>query len=191
MVVIPKWEHEWEISKTQEALHNEISNENQYQRKVWKKHYKEKYNENDCGHYDRIRDLESKLEKEKETYDMLAKDYDAIRKSTQIGDGYKERYEQQKMIACGFSHEIKELEKDLDDMTQERDCARLHEFDQDRYDLQKNRIRDLENKLDKANNQIEKLDKFIDAGEVFNKAMNTPVLDDVSITINGERYKVI
>ena len=59
---------------------------------------------------------------------------------------------------------IRELEKDLDDMTQERDCARLHEVEdlksdvytqrqrgdsyKEGYEHKKQYIKDLENKLD-------------------------------------------
>ena len=38
---------------------------------------------------------------------------------------------------------------------------------------------------------LEKLDKFNESLIDFNKAMNTPVLDEVSIIINGQKYKVI
>jgi len=40
---IPKWTHEWELSKAEEAVMNS-------------------YEPQDCGHYDRIRDLENKLD---------------------------------------------------------------------------------------------------------------------------------
>ena len=78
----------------------------------------------DCGHYDRIRDLKSDVYTQK-----------------QRGDGYKEGYEHQKMIARGFSHEIKELEKE---------------------------VQDLKDIIDEKS-----------------------LLADISITVNGEKYKVI
>jgi len=40
---IPKWKHEWELSKAEEAVMNS-------------------YEPEDCGHYERIRDLENKLD---------------------------------------------------------------------------------------------------------------------------------
>jgi len=40
---VPKWTHEWELSKAEEAVMNS-------------------YEPEDCGHYERIRDLENKLD---------------------------------------------------------------------------------------------------------------------------------
>ena len=47
------------------------------------------------------------------------------------------------------------------------------------------------NLADEWKERYKKLNDLYEASVDFNKAMNTPVLDDVSVTINGERYKVI
>jgi len=50
------------------------------------------------------------------------------------------------------------------------------------------RIGDLEDKLEKANDQIKKLDEFNESLMDYNKAMNN---HEVSVTVNGQKYKVI
>jgi len=85
---IPKWTHEYEMNELQNKLANSVPK--------WK--YNEAMNlgkEQDCGHYDRIRDLESDVR------DLESK-YQAS-------------------------------QKDVDDMTQERDSARLHEIEDGAY----------------------------------------------------------
>ena len=111
---VPKWKYE-----------NAQSGDDLENMTRAKDYYKEKYDEaidlgrtnaeaealSDCGHYDRIRDLENKLEKEKETYDMLAKDYDIMRKSAQkSGD-------------CGHYDRIRELERVVN-----KQAERLHQI---------------------------------------------------------------
>ena len=50
------------------------------------------------------------------------------------------------------------------------------------------RIRDLENKLKQVKDKYKKLDDFYEASADFNKAMNT---HEVSVIVNGQKYKVI
>jgi len=85
---IPKWTHEYEMNELQNKLANSVPK--------WK--YNEAMNlgkEQDCGHYDRIQELESEVRN-------LEGKYQAS-------------------------------QKDVDDMTQERDSARLHEIEDGAY----------------------------------------------------------
>jgi len=134
----------------------------------------------DCGHYDRINALECSNETWKNLADEWKERYESevddlksdVFTQKQRGDGYKEGLENMKEArdyyknSCddfvdGGEYRIKDLERMLDGY--------------------KTREKDLENKLDK-------LDKFNESLIGYNKAMNT---HEVSVTVNGQKYKVI
>jgi len=131
----------------------------------------------DCGHYDRIHELEDSLE---------SSDY-RIKDLERMLDGHKTR-EKDLEVKClklehavssssndfnGHRDRISELEEKLDAMTEDRD---------DKSD----RIYELESQV---NGVIEVNKAYNDgyaAGQVDYKGFN-----DVSVTVNGQRYKVL
>jgi len=118
----------------------------------------------------------------------------------------------------GAMHRIDELEsevrcleskyqasqKDLYEMQQERDCARLHEITQNEH-VHYDRIKDLEARLELKGQSVRDLeDQVYDLANKLSNAISptkyesvkrelaaTKVRQDVSVIVNGHRYKVL
>ena len=155
---VPKWRHESELNELNDKLDSEHV---KYKKLDYFYETSADFNKSmDEGMKDRIRDLEDKLDKANKTllgdckyiypegrYDKIKDLESDVYTQQQRGDGYKEGYENEKMIARGFSHKIKELEEKLENMTEARDYYK-NSCD-DFVDGGEDRIKDLENKLDK------------------------------------------
>jgi len=118
----------------------------------------------------------------------------------------------------GAMHRIDELEsevrcleskyqasqKDLYEMQQERDCARLHEITQNEH-VHYDRIKDLEARLELKGQSVRDLeDQVYDLANKLSNAISptkyesvkqelaaTKIRQDVSVIVNGHRYKVL